>query len=325
MANLRVGLVGLGKMGRQHARVLRNLSGVELVGICEPVGEIDNQIYSDLVVRNVEQLIEKGIDYAVVAAPTASHLKIGKELAASGIHTMLEKPLSNDANSAAELVELFKNLVGAVGHIERYNPALQEAKRRLEQLGSLYQVASRRQGPFPGRISDVGVIMDLATHDIDLTVWVTSQKYHSVSALTAHRSGRDNEDIVVVVGSLSDGTISNHLVNWVSPLKERVTVLTGENGSFVADTLTGDLTYFANGAAAVTWDNLAQFRGVTQGDVVRYAFPKDEPLVKEHESFRDAVLGKDSGIVTMKEGLATIEVAEAIAKSAKQRASVKVY
>jgi predicted dehydrogenase len=201
---------------------------------------------------------------------------------------------------------------------------LQEARRRLDQLGTLYQVVTRRQGPFPARIADVGVVKDLATHDIDLTAWVTGQKFTTVSAQTAHRSGREHEDMVAVVASLSGGTISNHLVNWLSPLKERVTILTGEKGAFVADTLTADLTFYANGTVTSNWDEIAQFRGVSEGDVIRYAYPKHEPLKMEHENFRDAVLGKDADIVTMEQGLSTVVVAEAIIKSAKEQCTVQI-
>jgi len=176
---------------------------------------------------------------------------------------------------------------------------------------------TRRQGPFPSRVADVGVVKDLATHDIDLTSWITGQKYSSVSARTALRAGREFEDLVAVVGNLEDGTIVNHLVNWLSPLKERVTILTGEKGAFVVDTLTADLTFYANGNFISPWDGIAQFRGVTEGDVIRYAISKHEPLRMEHENFRDAVLGKPADIVSMGQGLATIQIAEAIIKSAK--------
>jgi predicted dehydrogenase len=181
----------------------------------------------------------------------------------------------------------------------------------------VYQVTTRRQGPFPARIADVGVVKDLGTHDIDLTAWVTQQTYTSVSARTAHKSGREHEDLVAVVASLSKGTVANHLVNWLSPLKERVTVITGERGTFIADTLTADLTFYANGEIATTWDAIAKFRGVSEGDVVRYAIPKPEPLRVEHEMFRDAVLGKEGAdIVTMEQGLTTVRVAEACIESA---------
>ena len=163
-----------------------------------------------------------------------------------------------------------------------------------------------------------------STHDIDLTSWVTGQKFTSVSARTTYRSGREHEDMVAVVASLSGGTISNHLVNWLSPLKERVTILTGEKGAFVADTLTADLTFYANGTVNTNWDELAQFRGVSEGDVIRFAFPKPEPLKLEHENFRDAVLGKKADIVTMEQGLTTVVVAEAIIKSAKEQCTVQI-
>jgi len=127
-----------------------------------------------------------------------------------------------------------------------------------------------------------------------------------------------------VIGSLREGTITNHLVNWLSPLKERVTILTGEKGAFVADTLTGDLTFYANGTVTSSWGEVAQFRGISEGDVIRYAIPKHEPLRMEHENFRDAVLGKPTDIVTMDQGLATILVAEAIITSAHTNQTVNI-
>jgi len=313
-------------MGRHHARVRASLAGVDFIGVSDPAGDVSDVAQGRPVVKSVAELIALEIDYAVVAVPTIYHLEIGLELAAAGIHAMVEKPLSQDTATAKELAKAFAHagLVGAVGHIERYNPALQEARRRLEQLGSLYQVVTRRQGPFPARVADVGVVKDLATHDIDLTAWITSQRYTSVSARTASRTGRQYEDLVAVVGTLQDGTIANHLVNWLSPLKERVTILTGEKGAFVADTLTADLTFYANGTVTSSWGEIAQFRGVSEGDVIRYAISKHEPLRMEHENFRDAVLGKSADIVTMDQGLATVQIAEAIIKSAKTSQTVNI-
>lgn len=326
MKNLRAGLVGLGMMGRHHARVLASLTGVEFIGVSDPAGDVNNVAQGRPVVKTVAELISLGIDYAMVAVPTIYHLEIGEQLAAAGIHAMVEKPLSQNTVSSKVLTKAFTSagLVGAVGHIERYNPALQEARRRLEQVGSLYQVVTRRQGPFPARVADVGVVKDLATHDIDLTAWITGQRYTSVSARTASRTGREYEDLVAVVGTLQDGTITNHLVNWLSPLKERVTIITGENGAFVADTLTADLTFYANGTVTSSWGEMTQFRGVSEGDVIRYAISKHEPLRMEHENFRDAVLGKPADIVTMEQGLATVLVAEAVIESAKTNQTVDI-
>jgi predicted dehydrogenase len=121
---------------------------------------------------------------------------------------------------------------------------------------------------------------------------------------------------VAAVGTLTDETVINHLVNWLSPLKERITVVTGERGTLVADTLAADLTFFSNGVAPVKWDSMASFRGVVQGDVIRYAIPKPEPLRVELEAFRDAVLGKKSRIVTIEDAAHTVAVAEAMITAA---------
>jgi predicted dehydrogenase len=329
--NLRAGLVGLGMMGRHHARVLGSLDGVELVAVSDPMGDPHGVAGGREVLKSVDDLIKIGIDYAMVAAPTAFHEELALKLAQAGVHALIEKPLAVDTPAAEKITAAFKakGLVGAVGHIERYNPALQQLRKRLDEgeLGDVYQITTRRQGPFPARIADVGVIKDLATHDIDSTAWVARSKYVSVSARTAHKSGRVHEDMVAAVCDLENGIITNHLVNWLTPFKERLTIVTGERGAFVADTLTADLTFYANASVATQWDSVAAFRGVSEGDVIRYAFPKPEPLRVEHEAFRDAVLGISGAgerIVTMEQGLATVAVAGAMLESAKRKETIKL-
>ena len=325
-AELSAGLIGLGMMGRHHARVLRSLAGVRLTAVADPGGDPHGVAGVLEVGASVQHLIDAGVDYAVVAVPTSYHEEIGLALADAGIHALIEKPLASTSEAAARLAKAFadRGLIGAVGHIERFNPALRSLRSRLEQgeLGEIYQVSTRRQGPFPARIADVGVVKDLATHDIDLTAWVAQAAYRSVSAHVALKSGRDYEDLVAISGLLEGGIVANHLVNWLSPFKERTTAVTGELGSFVADTVTADLTFYANGTRDTTWESLAGFRGVSEGDAVRYSLGKQEPLQVEHEAFRDAVLGDPSGVVTMLEGLATVRVAEAVLESAASGATV---
>ncbi|MFD0901552.1 Gfo/Idh/MocA family protein [Actinomadura sediminis] len=328
MSDLRAGLVGLGVMGRNHARVLASMGGVELVGVVDPRGgAVPNGVP---LLESLDELQALGVDYAVVACPTALHEEIGLRLADAGVAALIEKPLADSVEAAGRLVAAFESrgLVAGVGHIERYNPALQSMRARLEagELGEVFQVVTRRQGPFPHRISDVGVVKDLATHDIDLTAWVTGQDYVSISAHTVARSGRPHEDMVAAVGRLADGSMVNHLVNWLSPLKERTTVVTGERGCFVADTLTADLTFHANGEVSNEWEALRNFRGVSQGDTIRYAIPKPEPLRVEHERFRDAVRAGDGtgGIVTLRQALRTVEVSAAVLESAETGETVSL-
>lgn len=325
-AVLRAGMVGLGAMGRNHLRVLGLLDGVELVGAVDPAFDGDHAAPGVPVMKELEELIALGVDYVVVAAPTGLHETLGLQLAEAGVSALIEKPLAHSVEAAQRLVDAFESrgLVAGVGHIERYNPSLQSLRSRLANgdLGDVYQVVTRRQGPFPARIADVGVVKDLATHDIDLTSWVTGAQYTSVSARTSRQSGREHEDMVVVVGELDSGTVVNHLVNWLSPLKERSTVVTGQKGCFVADTLTADLTFYANGAVTSEWEAVRNFRGVSEGDMTRFAIAKREPLLVEHERFRDAVAGTGDDIVTLRQGLRTVEVSAAVLRSAEEGVTV---
>ncbi len=315
MTALRAGVLGLGMMGRNHCRVLSTLDGVDFVGVYDPAESLPEQIQGAPVINDLDQFFDLQLDYCVVATPTIYHLETGRLLAERGIHALIEKPVASDAAASRELAARFKDagLVGGVGHIERYNPALQSLRTRLNDgmLGEIYQISTRRQGPFPGRIADVGVIKDLATHDIDLTAWVSQQSYVSINARTAFRSGREHEDMVIAIGTLSDGTIVSHTVNWLTPYKERTTIVTGEKGTLVADTLTADLTYYENGVVRSEWAGISAFRGVSEGDVTRFALAKREPLLAENEAFRDAVrTGDTSAIVTLAEGAEVVATAE---------------
>ena len=319
---LRAGVIGLGTMGRHHVRVLRTMDGIDFVGVADPSGDPHGAAQGGRVFISDEQLIEAGLDMAVLSAPTEHHEQVAMRLAEAWIPTLVEKPLAHTLDAATRITEAFESagLVGAVGHIERFNPALQAMRTKLEDglLGELYQIATRRQGPFPVRIMDVGVILDLATHDVDLTAWVGGSSVAAISARTAHKTGRPHEDLVAATGVLADGTVTNHLVNWLSPYKEREIAALGEAGALIADTVTADLTFHANGSEVNEWEELTRFRGVSEGDVIRYSIPKPEPLMTEMLAFRDAVLGEPADIVTMRDGLAAVRVAEAMRLSASE-------
>lgn len=327
MSDIRVGVLGLGSMGRHHVRNARALPGFDLVAVADPVGDRFGVAGRLEVLGSVEEMIDVGIDAAIVAVPTVYHEEAALKLAAAGVNTLVEKPLAASVESGKKIAEAFAeaDLVGAVGYVERCNPALVEMRKRLKdnQLGRIYQIVTRRQSPFPARISDVGVVKDLATHDVDLAAWLAGAPYELVFAQTAHQSGREHEDMVTVSGRFANGILVHHLVNWLTPFKERLTVVTGEHGALVADTGMGDLTFFENGDFPVQWDQVAAFRGVSEGQMIRYAFPKQEPLAVEQANFRDAILGVPSDYVTMQQGLAALEVVEGILESADTGESVR--
>ena len=317
---LRAGLVGLGMMGKNHARVMSSTDNVTLVGIADPAGDSTGNIDESLIVSSVEKLIDRKIDLAVVACPTSDHEQVALQLCEAGVHTLVEKPLAIDSDAAKRIAAAFDDadLIGAVGHIERFNPAIRSMRERIAagELGDLYQISTRRIGPFPNRIQDVGVVKDLATHDLDLTTWVGAANFIDISAHTAHKAGRNHEDLVAITGLLENNVVTNHLVNWLSPVKERFTIATGENGSLVADTLLADLTFHKNANAPTPWEGISRFRGVAEGDMIRFAIAKPEPLRTEFEGFRDMVLENGGEIVSMGDGVLAVENAERVLDSA---------
>lgn len=315
---MRFGLVGLGQMGRHHARILSTSPDVEFVGAVDPMGDRHKAMRYGKVFDTVDELVEEGVEAAVVAVPTAQHHEVAMRFASEGVHTLIEKPLAESVAAGRQIRDAFSGsgLLGAVGHVERFNSGLQEMKKRLDQgqLGRVISIATERVGPFPSRISDVGVVKDLATHDIDIVTWIGGAEFAEVGGQTAHKMGRPHEDLVVATGRLANDVVASMTVNWLSPVKRREVTVLGEKGAFVADLLTGELRFHSNADVVDSeWDQLAIMRGVSEGDTVIYAFPKREPLMVEHEAFREAVAnGHAEGVVTLDEGVAILEVAQAI-------------
>ena len=325
--SVRVGLVGLGMMGRNHARVLASIEGFDFIGAVDPGGDRYRAMADRIVYDTLDDLIGLGIDAVVCAAPTKSHEAIAVNLAKVGVHTLIEKPVAQSVEGARRIESAFSvsNARVSVGHIERYNPALMEMKRRLAraELGQVFSISTERIGPFPQRVLDVGVINDLATHDIDIVTWLTGEEFESVFAATVHRMGRPTEDLLAAIGFLGNGLAVEMTVNWLTPMKRREVRVLGEKGAFIADLLTADLTFHANADNMTEWDELVHLRGVTEGDMVRYSLKKREPLLVELEAFLAMAEGDErASIVPLSSGIHALEVAEALAKSAHTRRRV---
>ncbi len=316
-------VLGLGMIGRHHARLLQASPRVTFAGAVDPAGDRHGVVHDPaLVFATVHELLDSGpIDFAVVAVPTEEHPAAVRELVAAGVSVLVEKPLAATEAEARGIIETVRagGVHAAVGHVERCNPALIELRRRVGdgQLGEVFLIATERVGPFPDRIRDVGVVKDLATHDLDLVSWLGGAPVERVAAQTQHRMGREHEDLVLVTGRLAEGVTFNVNVDWLSPTKVRRTRILGERGMLVADTLTADLTFYANGQVTSDWAASQQLRGVSEGDMTRYALERREPLLVELEAFCDLVAGApDAQVVTLEEGLQAVRTAEAVLKSA---------
>jgi predicted dehydrogenase len=317
---MKVGVIGMGVMGRNHARVLSTLSNVSEVFLYDPLGDEIGSVSGVPVESNFARFLDVGMDYCVISSPTSTHLEIGLELAARKIPALIEKPLAGNPKDGEKLVDAFAeaDVVAGVGHVERFNPAVIEMKNKLEDgvLGKIYQISTRRVGPYSGRIRDVGVVKDLASHDIDLVGFLSDASYEDLSSRTLKPLGNSYEDLLLAIGTLSDGSLVSHLVNWVSPTKERVTSVLGEKGMLVADTLSVDLYFYENGSKPTNWDGISIFKGTSEGATHKFELVKNEPLVNEHVAFQNAVIENSSkGLATLAEGLKVLKVAERIVQS----------
>lgn len=328
---LRGAVIGLGMMGRHHARLLQSSEAVDFAGAVDPGGDRYRAVHDDnLVFDSIGALLATGgLDFGVVSVPTELHVAAVAELCDAGAAVLVEKPLAATVEQAREIVRLCAdaNVRGVVGHVERFNPALLELRRRLldGQVGRLFSVSTERLGPFPARVQDVGVVKDLASHDIDLVSWLSDSRIATVSAQVQHLTGREHEDLVLACGALESGASFSVSVDWVSPRKVRRTRVLGERGMLEADTLTADLYFYENAEVGIVWSAAQQFRGVSEGNVTRYALQRREPLAVEHEAFIHLIEGRPGAeMVSLEEGVEIVAAAEAVLRSARDSDTVRL-
>lgn len=314
---MKVGLIGLGVMGKNHLRVLQSLQEVEEI-VVQDLAQVQlPDLRKVTVAQTVQDLVEMRPDYAVASVPTAFHLSAALTLAKGRVPTLLEKPVATSLDEALQIYSAYSDskTLCAVGHIERFNPALQVLKAKIADgvIGKPLQISSMRMGPFPHRINDVGVVRDLASHDIDLAMWLTGMKYEEISSLQGHTRDSEHEDLFIAIGRLGESVLVNHVVNWLNPIKVRQTAVLGSKGLLVADSLRVELRFFENGVVGSEWGQYSNLRGVSEGGEVRYPVPVREPLVAQHEAMIGSLEnGTINEISSIEEGLEVMRVIERI-------------
>ena len=315
-----VGLVGLGSMGANHLRVLSQLDVVDQVLIYDPRENLAIPRFGT-VVPTMEHIISAAPNYCVVSSPSTHHLESSRPLVEANIPTLIEKPLAGSLNDAVDLhnlITLNENYLSAIGHVERFNPAVNELRHRINEdaIGQVLAVSSSRRGPQPSRWIDTGVAADLAVHDIDLTRWITGSDYQQISAIGVQGVENPREELVRISALLSNGVAVDHAVDWMTPVKMREITVLGTDGMLTANLLTADLTFFGKGERDTRWPQMAQLRGNTEGVVTRYALNKQEPLRAEHEAMINFVQGGDRGnLASSEDALRALEAVDIVLKS----------
>jgi predicted dehydrogenase len=315
-------------MGRLHARVAAESPLTQLVAVVEPslTAEALPWVDPSITVDSVDELLKNGTpDLAVVAVPTHLHAETVVPLLEAGVPVLVEKPIAGTVADARTIIDAARaaGVPLAVGHVERFNPAVRALRERLDakQLGRVYQVRAQRLSPFPARIEGSGVALDMATHDLDVMCMLAG-KPTRVSAETEHKSGRDHEDMIAATLRFDSGIIGLLDVNWLTPTKVRHLSVTGEGGMIVVDYLNQHVTFFENAEEVQAWFTLDVFSGVTEGDVVRYAVHRVEPLRAQLDSFAMSVRDGRAAEVTGEDGLRALELALAIVESGRSGESV---
>lgn len=326
----RVAVIGVGAMGKNHARVYADMPDVTLVGVADADENAAVEVarrhggrpYSDY-----RQLLdEEKPDAVTIAVPTVDHLAVALEVIGRGQQLLIEKPIAFSAEEGRQIIAAAAEagVTLMIGHIERFNPAVTALKTRLldGELGRPFQVDARRQGPFPARVKDVGVVIDLAVHDLDVMRYVTGREVVRVYAETERRIHSSREDLLSGLVRLQEGIIGTLNINWLTPTKIRELSVIGELGMFRVDYLTQDLYFFENAQAqAADWPYLT-LRGVGEGRMIRHVVAKREPLRLEQEAFIKAVVGEAPVAVSGEDGLRALELAQAIVESGLQHRAI---
>ncbi|MBP7355598.1 MAG: Gfo/Idh/MocA family oxidoreductase [Longilinea sp.] len=327
----RVAVIGVGSMGRNHARIYNELPEADLVAVADENSSTAQTIGRQFGVSaytDFRKLLDNERPEALsIAAPTTLHYDIALAALESGAHILIEKPIAATLEQGSALIEAahrYQRLL-TVGHVVRFNPAIQALKQKLTagELGRIFQIFCRRAGPFPTRIQDVGVVVDLAPHDIDIMRFLAGADPIRLFAEIEQRVHTDHEDLLFALLRFPEGIVGALETNWLTPTKIREILVLGERGMFRVDDLTQDLYFYENAqAGSLTWPALQNLVGVSEGCMTRFAIQRYEPLKLELQAFLKAVRGEASAIVTGEDGLAALRLALALVESGKTQRQI---
>ena len=297
---LRVGVVGVGVMGSNHARVFADLPGVRLVGVADPDSKQRDFVSRALgcsAFSGVEPLLAQGVDAVTIAAPTHLHRELAFCCIERGVHVLVEKPITPSVEEGHAIIAAARHAGVAlmVGHVERFNPTVEAIKDAICDEDIL-SIAITRVGPFPPRMSNVGVVIDLAVHDIDLIRWFTDSDIVEVQPQLSNAVA-EREDIALLQFRTASGVLAHINTNWLTPFKARSVTIATRNKYIMGDLLTRQVTE----CFGFQPDGSYSMRHLSVGHA--------EPLRAELQAFVAAIRDGKEPAVTGEEGVASLEIA----------------
>src|SRR3989440_4695580 len=329
LMRLKVAVIGSGSMGMNHLRVLKdfNEEQVHIVGVAETYGPSLKQAVSRFHVAgyaDYRQMVEETRpDLVAVVVPTQLHFEVASYVLDRGINVLLEKPMTSTIEEALALIQMAhsRGVKLAVGHVERFNPAVIGVKRYIiaGELGQMFHLHARRLGPYPPRIRDVGVTLDLATHDIDIMRYLADAEVQHVYAETQRQIHSTHEDLLLGILRFTNQVTGVLDVNWLTPTKVRELSITGERGMYLVNYLTKDVYFYENDYTTTTWDALRSLTGVSEGTMTRLKIQKAEPLRLEYEDVLTAIRQDIAPTVSGEDGLAVLKVVSQLSESTQRK------
>ncbi len=333
---LKVGVVGLGSMGRNHLRVYSEMADVQMAAVADvDAGALQRaaEAYSVATYQDYRRMLERErLDAVSIVAPTGLHRQVALAAAQAGVHILVEKPIAPSVEEGLAILEAAgeAGVKVMVGHIERFNPAVTALGQRLDEgaLGRVYQVQARRIGPFAQRVRDVGVVYDLATHDIDVMRFLLRSQVRSVYAQVQAGIKTDREDALLGLLQFEDDVVGFLDVNWLSPLKVRELLVLGERGLFRLDYIRQELAFYQSCPRAKR--RVGRPPALSPDPTASGAAPqsipieKEEPLQVELEAFLAAVRADTETPVSGADAIVALHIAERLVESARQGVALDV-
>lgn len=312
---LNVGVIGVGRMGQEHARVFSQLQETNLVAVSdtnEKQGQYLATKYEARYFKNYREMLERvNIDALSIAVPTSLHKDVAVECIRRQKPILIEKPIADSIENAKLIVkeaERYKVKV-TVGHIERFNLVVQELKNVIHQrkLSAITSISTKRVGVYPPRIKDVNVIVDLAVHDIDICNFLLGKKPTAVYARAGKALNSKKFDYASILVKYN-GVDAVIQVNWITPVKIRELCVTGIKGYAELNYLTQTLRIYENDYKR-GYDSFGDFVVEFGSPRIREVSIKEEPLKLELSHFIHYVRDDKTPLVTLEDGLIALEVA----------------
>ena len=321
----RTGVIGVGSMGQNHARIYNEIS--HLVGVADP-NEVQGRKVAERFgvkwYKNFEDMLTE-VNVVSIAVPTSLHLSIASKCLKSGVNVLVEKPLSNNVKDAQEIVNLAKKtgLTLAVGHVERHNPVVSYAKQAIEKgdWGEIITLTSKRVSNFPDRITDVGVLFDLCIHDIDISNYLSNSHVDSVYALGGNKVAQ-YEDYINLCLSYSSGLISICETNWLTPTKVRKLGITSSTHYIELDYQNQSIELFKSEYVNLDKSNL--YSSSLQLETINVPINKGEPLKIELIDFLNSVVSNKTPLVSGEEALEVVRISTRALESLKKQKVIKI-